>query len=257
MAKKKAAKKRRPQDPEFDPNQRRRERLDARRQAKAEALAARKKAERREKLIRRIVLIGLLTAVVWFVFLRNTTPSEIGGHPIENVGSLGIGEHVSGTVSYDHTPPVSGEHAPSPASCGVQAQQIPNENFVHTMEHGVVGVLYDPAQVEEEEIRAIEALVSDFESHTVSAPYAGMETPIAVTAWAHIMRLDSLDEPAVREFIDEFRQQGPEEQPCPNTAESPFPTESPAGEATPGAEVTPAPDDDQSPDAGPSPSPSG
>ena len=258
VAKKKAAKKKRPQDAEFDPNQRRRERLDARRQAKAEALAARQRAERREKLIRRVALVALLGAAVWFLFLRNTSPSEIGGHAIENVGSFGIGDHVAGTVNYDHTPPVSGEHAQSAAACGVQAQQIPNENFVHTMEHGVVGVLYDPAQVEPDEIREIEALVSDFESHTVSAPYAGMETPIAVTAWAHIMRLDSLDEPAVREFIDEFRQQGPEDQPCPNTAETPFPTESPGGDATPGAELTPPPgDEEESPndaeDASPSP----
>ena len=36
------------------------------------------------------------------------------------------------------------------------------------------------------------------------------------------MPLEEVDEPAIEEFIDEFRQNGPEEQDCPNTANTPF-----------------------------------
>ena len=55
-----------------------------------------------------------------------------------------------------------------------------------------------------------------------SAPYDGMDTPIVITAWGFRMPLEEVDEPAIEEFIDEFREKGPEDQPCPNTANAPF-----------------------------------
>jgi hypothetical protein len=52
-----------------------------------------------------------------------------------------------------------------------------------------------------------------------------METPIALVAWANMIRLDSLDREAVTGFIEAFRQggQAPEAfQTCPADADTPF-----------------------------------
>jgi hypothetical protein len=68
-----------------------------------------------------------------------------------------------------------------------------------------------------------------------------METPIAVVAWANIMRLNTFEEAAVSEFIDAFRAGGeaPEAfQDCPNDADDDFEVrESP--EPSPGASPSP------------------
>ncbi|MDQ3915506.1 MAG: DUF3105 domain-containing protein [Actinomycetota bacterium] len=242
MAKKK--KKNRP--PDFDPNLRKRERIEARRQAKAEALERRRKAARRERIVRRIGIAAVLLFVFWFLFIRGGAPDAIAGHEIEHYSTSngGANPHVTTDVTYDSIPPVSGQHRVQSAPCGTHASPVEDELFVHTLEHGAVAIVYDPT-LPLEEVRRIEEIVGSFDTHTLSAPYAGeMETPIAVVAWAHIMRLDEVDGAAIREFIDVFRDGGdaPEagEQPCPNDADEEFQPASPAPDASPGASPPPA-----------------
>jgi hypothetical protein len=242
MAKKK---KNRPEG--FDPNERKRERIEARRQAKAEALARQRKAQRRERIVRRTGIVVLAVFVVWFLFIRGAAPDEIAGYEVEHYStSAGNPTHVDGDVAYEMSPPVSGQHNLSTVPCGTFGSPIDDEVLVHDLEHGAVAVLYEPA-LPVAQIRQIEELVRGYESHTISAPFEGeMETPIAVVAWAHIMRLPELDEGAVTEFIDEFRAGGdaPEAyQECPNEADEEFEpagaTPAP-GEASPGASPPPA-----------------
>lgn len=250
MAKKKAkkAKKKRQSDPSVDPNERRRERLEARREAKAQAVVAQQKAARRERIIRWVSIAGLVLVAFWFVFLRGQVPDAIAGeggteYPVEHFTTRGSGQHVQGTVNYPMTPPVSGEHASAPASCGVYAEPIPNENMVHTLEHGAVGLLYKP-DLDMETIEAIEELTQSYESHTFSMPYPALEQPVTLIAWAHMMKLPSWDETAGKNFIDVFRRQGdaPEAfQECPNDADTPFTNVTPTPQATEEPAASPSP----------------
>ena len=238
MAKKKA-KKKKPVTPGIDPNERRRERLEARRAEKARALAAQRKKERRDRIVRIVSLATLGTAAFWFFFLRGTTPETISGHAIQEVqGGPNVTVHTEQPVDYEETPPVIGQHSGTPAPCGIHGQQLVDEEYVHSLEHGAVAVLYDPTQVDANTVTTIEDIVGSYEDHTISAPYEGMDQgkPIYVTSWGKRMALDSLDEGAVREYIDTFLGKGRETEDCDNTADDPFDTST-----LPDATPTPTP----------------
>jgi Protein of unknown function (DUF3105) len=204
--------------------ERKRDRLDSRRQARAEALAAQARAERRRRLLR-AAIVGLLGAAVgWFLIVQlapEPTPDAIDGHRVIDFDETGVNEHVSGPVDYESTPPTHGPHASGPAACGVHSEPIPDENMVHSLEHGAVGLLYEPS-LAIEEVRTLEDIAGSYSGRVFSAPYSDMPTPIAVTSWGEMMRLDSLDAGAVREYIETFRGRGPEDVGCPSTSDSPF-----------------------------------
>jgi hypothetical protein len=206
---------------------------------KAEAVAAQQRAARRDRFVRWLVIAGLAVVAFWFLFLRGAAPDEIGGHAVAHFSTAGAGQHVD-TPTYTDNPPVSGAHSADVAACGTHATDIPDGNEVHLLEHGAIGILFQPT-LDPDEIGEIEDLVSSYDSHVFSAPDDDMEPLIAVTAWGQKMELGEVDGPAIREFIAEFRKGGdaPEAyQPCPMTSDESFA----------GVEETPSPT--------PSPSPS-
>jgi hypothetical protein len=230
-----------------DPNEKRRERLEVKRQERERAAIAQRRRRQRERLVRWVMIAAVTVGLVWFFFLRNALPDAIAGYEIEDYDTF-VQEsrsqqlHVEGEVTYESNPPVSGEHNAVPGPCGVFATQTPEEDWVHTLEHGAVGILYQP-DLERDQIDQIEAIVRDYESHIFSMPYAELEDPVVVVAWAHLMRLNGVDEEATREFIDVFRQGGdaPEEADCPRTQNDEFdPNATPTG--TPSVEPEPSPE---------------
>lgn len=227
MARKRTKTGRRPSSAS-DAHERRQARLEARRAARERELEARARAARRQRLVR-FALLGLLAgAFVWFFFLqtRPEGPDSIGGHAIQRFPETGVNEHVTGTVDYDSSPPTHGPHG-AVVACGVHGEPIPNENQVHLLEHGAVGIQYRP-DVEPADIAAIEDIVRDYDSEVFSAPYPDMDTAIALTSWGELMRLDRLDTAAIRRYVEEFRGQGPESVACDNTMDESF---RPPGEA--------------------------
>ena len=219
MAKKKRRKKPQQRPPGYDPNEKRRQRLEEKRLQREAAAKARRRAEFRERLVRGLVLAAVVVAVIWFFFWPKT-PGEINGNPVREFRA--DRDHTNDPVAYETLPPTTGDHSPSAAPCGVHGTQIPDELFVHSLEHGAVGILYDPQEVETSTIRDIEAKVEEFDDRTISAPYPGTETPITLTSWTRLLRLNEYDEATVDEYIDAFRGSGPENLPCDNSQDTPF-----------------------------------
>ena len=223
MSKKKPKPRRAPTAAEA--HERRQQRLDARREAKSKALQARLKAERRARLVRITTMALAVTAVgllVWQWLAPPDTPDRIAGHTVRKLGESGVGDHTEAPVEYDSTPPTHGPHASQPAPCGVHPEPIPDASQVHSLEHGAVGIQYRPDDVEIADIRAIERLVGQFDSGVFSAPYPDMDGPLVVSSWGELMELEELDLPAIRQYISEFRGEGPEDVSCDNLVDDAF-----------------------------------
>lgn len=211
--------------------QRRQERLEARRLERLEHEARVRRAQRRERMVRYAMFLLLGLGIFWFLFLRGRGPSEINGHEVMSLSTVGTGDHTNNPVTYETSPPVSGAHAPGAAPCGTYAQEIPEETQVHMLEHGAIGVQYQPT-LPADQIEQIEEIVASHDSHVFSAPYAASPTPISLTSWGRLMRLDEAEEDSIQQFIDAFIRKGPEGQDCPMDAEQHF---------EPGAEASPVP----------------
>lgn len=243
---KKSSKKKRAAPQASESHQRKQERLEARRRAKEQALIEQRRRERRARALRTVAIAGVLTAIIWVVFLRQTAPTEIGGNEILSFSTSNGGQQAhQAPYSYDQettgaNPPVSGRHDPTPAACGVHATKIPDESFVHTLEHGAVAILYHPKDVPLRDIRKIEDIVSSYPNTVLSAPYPNLPDPIVLASWSRKMPMDSFDEDDIREYIDTFRDTEPApefngEDDCETSADDPYepPEPSPSPSPTP------------------------
>lgn len=122
-------------------------------------------------------------------------------------------DHVEGRVSYRSRPPHSGDHNLVPSDDGVYADPLPLENWVHSLEHGRIAILYRPGA--SEEVRGgLNALVQEDPSHMLLSPDAsGMPYEVAAVAWTEVLgceRMNARVYDAIRTFRDRHRDRAPE-----------------------------------------------
>jgi hypothetical protein len=117
--------------------------------------------------------------------------------------------HTDAKVTYEQSPPAGGEHAPAWLNCGVYDSPVPNENAVHSLEHGAVWVTYKP-DLPAEQVSALKELLSG--PYDLLSPYPGLEAPVVASAWGKQLTLDSSDDARLPAFLKAYRQgaQAPE-----------------------------------------------
>lgn len=123
------------------------------------------------------------------------------------------------TIPYQHYPPSSGKHCDTPAPAGFSTTPIPAGNFVHSLEHGYVVTLYRcPADCAtlQQQLRNLPARFPPSkwgDVKLVIAPYDRMAGPITALAWDWELRLDRVDQAALRRFYRAHVDHGPEDVP--------------------------------------------
>lgn len=116
-------------------------------------------------------------------------------------------DHVPGPVTYPQTPPVGGAHNPAWLNCGTYTSPVPNENAVHSLEHGAVWITYRPG-LPDAELTGLRTTVAG-QRYVILSPYPGLPTPIVASAWGVQLRLDNASDPRLAQFIRAY-QQGPQ-----------------------------------------------
>jgi hypothetical protein len=113
------------------------------------------------------------------------------------------GVHTMGSVSYDQIPPNSGDHSPVWQRCGFYAEPIGNEHAVHSLEHGVVWITYQP-NLPQEQVDELRALARSDDEVLVS-PYPGLPSPVVVSAWERQVNLESVDPAHLAQGVRDIR----------------------------------------------------
>lgn len=152
---------------------------------------------------RRTVLIaGSVVAVGAFVFfLASGVANERSGVP-EGVTTVAVGEprHVEGEIEYDGHP-AGGEHSSVWLNCGVYDAPVPEENAVHSLEHGAVWITY-PLGDETVDIGRLNGYAG--RNKIIVSPVIDQTSPVLVTAWANQMESSDAGDPRISQFIVEF-----------------------------------------------------
>jgi hypothetical protein len=165
---------------------------------------------RRDAYRRAWIGVGVVAAaaVVLSVFLLSGDDQPGSAGPPEGVQDFEVAgrSHVTGPVDYEQDPPVGGDHADRWLNCAAYDFPVPNENAVHSMEHGAVWITYSP-DLPVDQVQTLEALAD--QGYILVSPYLTLEDPVVVSSWGHQLRLQSADDPRLEQFIQAFRQ-GPD-----------------------------------------------
>lgn len=162
---------------------------------------------RRKKLILTVTAwtVGIALVAGLVIFAVTSTLPKSPPAAIDEVQAFSglSSNHVTTPVKYEQTPPVGGNHSAVPLNCAVYSEPVPNENAVHSLEHGAVWVTYDPNAVSGTQL---EALRKDIPStYAIVSPYSGIPSPVVASAWGVQLEVSGVDDPRIKDFIAKYR----------------------------------------------------
>lgn len=163
---------------------------------------------------------GLLGGAAGALLLLALSGSSQEVEPGRKMPDLGH-QHVAdgARVDYPSYPPTSGAHWPHWANWGVHPVPVPEEAFVHNLEHGGVVLLYRCArrcpEVEREVAATFQLLPPSKYGHVkvVVSPNERITTRFALLAWTRLDEFDVFDRERVLRFVLAYQDRGPEDVP--------------------------------------------
>ncbi len=106
---------------------------------------------------------------------------------------------------YNSDPPTSSPHlGGGMAPWGISRESIAKELLVHNREDGGV-VIHDGCSDCPDLVAKLEGIARRYNRHVVIAPFPGLKTRIALTAWTRIEAFDEFDEARIVRFIEAYR----------------------------------------------------
>ena len=149
-----------------------------------------------------LIVVGIVL-VVGLVIARqiSTGTSEIAG--VETFSNVPQG-HREGQLSYPQTPPAGGVHNPAWLNCGIYDQPVPNENAVHSQEHGAIWITYRP-DLPASDIEQLRGLVRG-QRYGLLSPYPDLPAPVVASAWGVQLKADGASDTRLQAFVTKYMQ---------------------------------------------------
>ncbi len=121
--------------------------------------------------------------------------------------------------AYNSNPPTSGWHTGGNIGpWGVTSEPLPDEITVHNLEHGGI-IIHYRQDLDQASLDQLTTLTRQLQQQSpcvlmLPRPADKLDTPIAVTAWTWLMKLDKVDTAAITGFFRQHVNQGPEQVGC-------------------------------------------
>lgn len=198
----------------------RKERKEARRQEEITEHQEQKKTSQRNSMMLVVMIAVPIVLVGGLIAYGLTTSKPDSTANIPDVGKsvpLQGQDHIAQGAEhplYNSNPPTSGWHYDTPADWGIYKEEFLQERLVHNLEHGGIVIQYKPELAKETVALLEELKTSEFECKLVIAPYSKLDKNIALTAWGRLYKTDDYNETDIKNFIQKYRETGPEFVPC-------------------------------------------
>lgn len=144
-----------------------------------------------------VVAAGLL---VWMAIPQEEAEAGVPNGAVE--APTPTRNHVEGEIAYDELVPPGGDHNSIWLNCGVYREPVPEENAVHSLEHGVVWITYQP-ELDGDSIASLERIGRDRRKVIVS-PVPGQGSTIMLTSWGWQLELTDPEDPRIGQYLQEF-----------------------------------------------------
>ena len=193
----------------------------------AEARSLRKTRNTRWSMLGGMGVIGVVVTVLIVRAVTSASSGASSGASSDQIPGVVTYSnlphyHTTGKVTYFQNPPAGGPHNPVWLNCGIYIAPVPNENAVHSLEHGAVWITYQPT-LPSTQVAHLHVLVSGH-SYIILSPYDGLPVPVVATAWGVQLKVTSANDPRLPQFISKYEQgpQAPERgSPCSGGVGSP------------------------------------
>lgn len=131
-----------------------------------------------------------------------------------HVDRPGYGGPLSNPPTYAVNPPSGGDHLGGAAPAGVYtgANIPPDGILVHSLEHGYV-ILWYRSDAPADEVATVREAAQKFQRDTLVVERKDMPVAIAATAWEQRLLCQEADADTLADFIERYRNQGPEKVP--------------------------------------------
>lgn len=201
-------------------------RKEARRQARLERKAQESQQRVRQRRTRTLIAAAVLVVAVgaaWGVW-RGLRPEATASGPaqpgtpatadrprIAAVADQGRAHIAPGAPhpAYNSNPPTSGWHYATSARWGFYNDELPDELLVHNLEHGGIWISFKDRS-DSEVVDALAGLARSYRSKVIVTHRPKNDHRIAAAAWGHLLTLDRFDRDAIVDFINRFKNKGPE-----------------------------------------------
>ena len=129
----------------------------------------------------------------------------------EKMADEGAAHVAQGKAHPDYTSntPTSGPHWTGVAGPGIKTEPVPDELVLHSMEHGAAIVWYREG-LEQTEIDKIKEAFNNSSGKKIMLPRKDLDVPVALTSWGYLLKLETIDEAIIKEFIETNNDRAPE-----------------------------------------------
>ena len=170
------------------------------------------------KIIGGVILLTLVLIIGGSLFSdkkadqnREKLSLPLMGEKMPNQGSVHVARGKS-HPEYNSNPPTSGWHWAGVAGPGIKDVIVPDELILHSMEHGAAVVWYREG-LETSEVAKIKTAFNSVSGKKIMLPRKDLDVPVALTSWGYLLKLETVDELKIKEFIETNNDRAPEKAP--------------------------------------------